>query len=100
MISTIRRRRAATIAVLAAMAMVVLDAGVVNIALPTIANSLGVSAARSIHIVSAYQLALLVGLLPCAHAAERFGDRRLFLLNDQRPRASVVQCPRHAGVCR
>ena len=80
MIRTIRRRRAATIAVLAAMAMVVLDAGVVNIALPTIANSLGVSAARSIHIVSAYQLALLVGLLPCAHAAERFGYRRLFLL--------------------
>ena len=80
MIGTIRRRRAATIAVLAAMAMVVLDAGVVNIALPTIANSLGVTAARSIHIVSAYQLALLVGLLPCAHAAERFGYRRLFLL--------------------
>ena len=80
MIVTIRRSRAATTAVLAAMAMVVLDAGVVNIALPTIANSLGVSAARSIHIVSAYQLALLVGLLPCAHAAERFGYRRLFLL--------------------
>jgi MFS transporter, DHA2 family, multidrug resistance protein len=80
MIGTIRRRRAATIAVLAAMAMVVLDAGVVNIALPTIANSLGVSVARSIHVVSAYQLALLVGLLPCAHAAERFGYRRLFLL--------------------
>ena len=80
MIGAIRRRRAATIAVLAAVAMVVLDAGVVNIALPTIANSLGVSAARSIHVVSAYQLALLVGLLPCAHAAERFGYRRLFLL--------------------
>jgi MFS transporter, DHA2 family, multidrug resistance protein len=80
MIGTIRRRRAATIAVLAAMAMVVLDAGVVNVALPTIANSLGVSAARSIHVVSVYQLALLVGLLPCAHAAERFGYRRLFLL--------------------
>jgi DHA2 family multidrug resistance protein-like MFS transporter len=79
MIGTIRRRRAATIAVLAAMAMVVLDAGVVNIALPTIANSLGVSAARSIHVVSAYQLALLIGLMPCAHAAERFGYRRLFL---------------------
>ena len=79
MTGVIRRRGAAAIAVLAAMAMVVLDAGAVNIALPTIANSLGVSVARSIHVVSGYQLALLVGLLPCAHAAERFGYRRLFL---------------------
>ena len=74
------RHRGATIAVLAAMAMVVLDAGAINIALPTIAHSLGVNAASAIHVVSAYQLALLIGLLPCAHAAEALGYRRLFLL--------------------
>lgn len=69
----------ATTAVLGAMALVVLDAGITNIALPTIARSLDVSPAASILVASAYQLALLMGLLPAAHLAERFGQRRIFV---------------------
>jgi DHA2 family multidrug resistance protein-like MFS transporter len=61
------------------MALVVLDAGIINVALPTIALGLGEKPARTMLVVSAYQLALLVGLLPCAHIADRFGYRRLFV---------------------
>ena len=73
------RERASVIAVLSAMALVVLDAGLVNVALPTIAASLEVTPADAILAVSAYQTALLIGLLPCAHIAERLGYRRLFI---------------------
>lgn len=73
------RERTTAVAVLAAMALVVLDAGLLNVALPTIAESLGETAARTILTVSAYQTALVVGLLPCAHLAERLGYRRLFV---------------------
>lgn len=72
-------RTLSAVAVLSAMAMVVLDAGIVNVALPTIAASFEATPAGAILVVSAYQLALVIGLLPCAHAAERFGQRRLFV---------------------
>jgi DHA2 family multidrug resistance protein-like MFS transporter len=61
------------------MALVVLDAGMVNVALPTISNAFAATPARSMLVVTAYQLALLIGLLPCAHIADRLGYRRLFL---------------------
>jgi DHA2 family multidrug resistance protein-like MFS transporter len=72
--------KAGTVAVLAAMAMVVLDAGVTNVALPTMAASLATTPERSILVVTAYQVALVMGLLPAAHLAERTGLRRLFML--------------------
>lgn len=72
------RERAGVVAVLSAMALVVLDAGLVNVALPNIATSLQTTPAEAILAVSAYQTALLIGLLPCAHIADRFGYRRLF----------------------
>ncbi|MCY7339442.1 MAG: MFS transporter, partial [Sphingomonas bacterium] len=61
------------------MALVVLDAGIVNVALPVLADSLDATPARTILVVSAYQLALVMGLLPCAHVAESWGYRRLFV---------------------
>lgn len=67
------------IAVLAAMAMVVLDSGIANVALPTIATSLATTPERSILVVTAYQVALVMGLLPAAHLAGRLGMRRLFI---------------------
>jgi DHA2 family multidrug resistance protein-like MFS transporter len=70
---------ASATAVLSAMSLVVLDAGIVNVALPTIAESLNEPAADTIRVVTAYQLALVMGLLPCAHLAERLGCRRLFI---------------------
>lgn len=73
------RQRLAVASVLLAMALVVLDAGMVNVALPALAGALGETPARAVTIVTAYQLALLIGLLPSAQVAERFGYRRTFV---------------------
>ncbi len=72
------RRTVAIAAVLAAMVLVVLDAAIANIALPTIARSLQVTPAMSIWVVTAYQTALLMALLPCAALGESLGYRRVF----------------------
>lgn len=74
------REGLSVVSVLSAMALVVLDSGFVAIALPTIAAELGETPARSVMAVSACQLALLMGLLPIAHVADRFGYRRLFAI--------------------
>lgn len=72
------RRTVAIVAVLAAMVLVVLDAAIANIALPTIAGSLHVTPAMSIWVITAYQTALLMALLPCAALGESLGYRRVF----------------------
>ncbi len=71
-------RKAAIASVLAAMVLVVLDAAIANVALPTIAQSLQVAPAMSVWIVTAYQTALLMALLPCAALGESLGYRRVF----------------------
>lgn len=72
------RRVLAITAVLAAMSLAVLDAGMANVALPTLARALGVTPANAVLIVTAYQTALIMALLPCAALGERFGDDRVF----------------------
>lgn len=79
MIGRTVQARAATLAVLLAMAAVVLDAGFVNVALPTVSRSLGVAPDEAVAVVTAYQAAILAGLLPCAQISARFGHRRLFI---------------------
>ncbi len=71
-------RGLAVAAVLTAMTLVVLDAGMTNLALPTIARALGLSPAAAVLVVTAYQTALLVALLPAAALGERLGYRRVF----------------------
>lgn len=65
-------------AVLASMALVVLDAGVVNVALPVIGGALGAEPAAAVLVVTAYQTGLVMALLPCGALGERFGHRRVF----------------------
>jgi DHA2 family multidrug resistance protein-like MFS transporter len=65
-------------AVLGAMSLVVLDAGIANVALPTMAHALAVAPAQAILVVTAYQTALVMALLPCAALGERFGYRMVF----------------------
>lgn len=72
------RSAAAIAAVLTAMVLVVLDAAIANVALPTIAQSLQVKPAMSVWIVTAYQTALLMAMLPCAALGESLGYRRVF----------------------
>jgi len=59
--------------------MAVLDGSIANVALPTIARELGASAATSIWIINAYQLAITALLLPLAALGDRIGYRRVYL---------------------
>ena len=72
------QRTIAIICVLAAMALAVLDAAMINVALPSVAQSMHVTPAMSVRIVTAYQVALVMALLPCAALGERLGYRRIF----------------------
>lgn len=74
------RRAFAIASVLAAMALVVLDAAIANVALPTFARSLHVTPASSIWVITSYQAALVMALLPCASLGESLGYRRVFTL--------------------
>ena len=56
----------------------VLDSSVANIALPSIARQLHASPAESIWVINAYQLAVVVTLLPLASLGERVGYRRVY----------------------
>lgn len=64
--------------VLSAMALVVLDAGVANVALPTIGRALEVTPSKSVLVITAYQAGLVMALLPCGALGERFGFRKVF----------------------
>lgn len=72
------QRALAITAVLAAMSLVVLDAGMANVALPTLARSLVTSPGRAVLVITAYQTALVMALLPCAALGDRIGNRRVF----------------------
>ena len=72
------RRYAAMVAVLAAVTLVVIDGAIANVALPTIASSFGASPAASVWIVTGFQMAVVVALLPCAALGESLGYRRVF----------------------
>ena len=74
----IPRRHYATLAIMATLVLVVLDGAIANVALPTIATALDVSPAASVWVVNAYQLALVMALLPCAALGESLGLRRVF----------------------
>jgi DHA2 family multidrug resistance protein-like MFS transporter len=66
-------------AIAIAVTMAVLDSAVANIALPAIARQLGVSPAESVWVINAYQLAIVVLLLPVAALGERIGYRRVYI---------------------
>jgi MFS transporter, DHA2 family, multidrug resistance protein len=72
------RRWWAASAMWLAMAVTVLDSAIANVALPTIAHDFGVAPSESIWIVNAYQLAIVVSLLPLASLGEIVGYRRIY----------------------
>src|SRR3954468_15022702 len=73
------RRYWAVAAIWLAMTMSVLDGAIANVALPTIAGELNATAASSIWIVNAYQLAITVTLLPLAALGDKLGYRRVYM---------------------
>ncbi len=62
-----------------AVGMSSLDTSIANTALPTIATDVNASAAASVWVVNAYQLALVVSLLPLASLGEIIGYRRVYI---------------------
>jgi DHA2 family multidrug resistance protein-like MFS transporter len=58
--------------------LAVLDGGIANVALPTIAREVHTSPANSIWVVNAYQLAVTISLLPLSSLGEIYGYRRIY----------------------
>ena len=72
------RRGWAVAALVLAVGMATLDTSIANTALPTIAADVQASPASSVWVVNAYQLALVVSLLPFASLGEIYGYRRVY----------------------
>lgn len=73
------QRYGAILVVALGVTLAVLDSAIANVALPTIARHLHASAAGSIWIINAYQLAITISLLPLASLGDRIGYRRVYL---------------------
>ena len=73
------RRIFAFIAVIMAVSLSVLDGTIVNIALPTISTNLAISASDSIWIINAYQIAIIITLLPFSALGDHVGYRTVYL---------------------
>jgi MFS transporter, DHA2 family, multidrug resistance protein len=74
-----RERRAAMLTVGIAIAISVLSTAIANIALPAMARELHATPAESIWVVNAYQLAVVVSLLPFSALGEIVGYRRVYM---------------------
>lgn len=72
------RRYWSVAAIWLALTMAVLDASIANVALPTIARDVRATSAEAIWVVNAYQLAIVVSLLPFAALGEILSYRRVF----------------------
>ena len=68
----------AVLTVAIAVGMCVVDGTITNIALPTIAREVGASPAASIWIVNAYQLSLMLSLLPLSSLGDIIGYRKVY----------------------
>ena len=73
------QRLGAILAVAFGVSLSVIDGTVANVALPTIGLQLGISAADSIWIVNAYQLAIMVSLLSLSALGDVVGYRKVYI---------------------
>src|ERR1700759_2173289 len=70
---------AAVVTLVIAIGMASLDTSIAHTALPPIARDVTASIADSVWVVNAYQLALVVSLLPFASLGEIIGYRRVYI---------------------
>ncbi|MFC3125916.1 MFS transporter [Pseudoroseomonas globiformis] len=73
-----RKRRGAVLAIAASIALAVLDSSIANVALPSIGADLKIAPSTSILIVNAYQIAIIMSLLPLASLGEKLGYERVY----------------------
>ena len=72
------RRYWSIVAIILAVTMSVLDSTIVNVALPSMARDFHTSNAASVWVINAYQVAILMVLLPLASLGEIVGYRRIY----------------------
>ena len=72
------RRHWAAATVLTGISLSVLDTTIANVALPTIATDLNAQPSQAVWVVNAYNLSVVVLLLPLSALAERIGFKRMF----------------------
>lgn len=85
-------RYAAVAALCFGTALVIIDGGVANVALPTIARDLGVGSSAVVAIVTVYQLMLVMLLLPFAGLGERIGLKRMYQLGQMIFTVATLLC--------
>ena len=73
-----QRRQVAVLALSLGTAMLVIDNAIATIALPAIANALEITPARTVVVVTVYQVAMLMALLPFSALGDRIGHRRMY----------------------
>ncbi len=73
------RRLGAILAVAFGVGLSVIDSAIANVALPTIGQELGISPANSIWIVNAYQLAIMISILPLSALGDLVGYRKVYI---------------------
>ena len=86
------RRYAAIAALCFGTALVIIDGGVANVALPTIARDLHVGSSSVVAIVTVYQLMLVMLMLPFAGLGERIGLKRMYQLGQLIFTAATLLC--------
>lgn len=86
------RRYAAIGALCFGTALVIIDGGVANVALPTIARDLHVESSSVVSIVTVYQLTLVMLMLPFAGLGERIGLKRMYQLGQLIFTAATLLC--------
>jgi DHA2 family multidrug resistance protein-like MFS transporter len=86
------RRTWAAISIWLAMAVSVLDNSIVALALPTLGRTFGTSAAATVWVVSSYQLAIAMVLLPLASLSDIMGHRRMYLAGLALFAAASIAC--------
>jgi DHA2 family multidrug resistance protein-like MFS transporter len=72
------QRMWAILTIFLGLTLAVLDGGIANVALPTIAREVNTSPANSIWVVNAYQIAVTISLLPLSSLGEIHGYRRIY----------------------
>jgi DHA2 family multidrug resistance protein-like MFS transporter len=86
------QRYLAVFAISCGTALNVVDGAIPNVALPTIAQDLGVDSSAAVLIVSVYQLVLVMTLLPLSALGSRVGLRRMYQYGQCVFMASALLC--------
>jgi MFS transporter, DHA2 family, multidrug resistance protein len=86
------RRYAAIAALCLGTAPIIIDGGVANIALPTIARDLRIDQSSAVTVVTVYQLMLVMLLLPFAGLGERIGLKRMYQIGQMVFTVATLLC--------